>query len=53
VIMIDRFVEEVRFLSIGTKTLIQYTLAVDRGNKDVSGFTTRPTPPCAADRHVP
>ena len=44
VMMVDRFVQESDFISIGTNDLIQYTLAVDRGNKDVAGLYTAAEP---------
>jgi phosphotransferase system enzyme I (PtsI) len=44
VMMMDRFVHEVDFFSIGTNDLIQYALAVDRNNKDVANLYTGSDP---------
>ncbi len=44
VLMIDHFVEEVDFLSIGTNDLTQYTLAADRSNKEVASLYSAADP---------
>jgi phosphotransferase system enzyme I (PtsI) len=44
VLMLDRFVEEVDFISLGTNDLIQYALAVDRSNHDVAHLYTAADP---------
>ena len=44
VLMIDRFVDEVDFMSIGTNDLTQYTLAADRSNKEVAALYSSADP---------
>jgi phosphotransferase system enzyme I (PtsI) len=44
VLMMDHFVDDVDFFSIGTNDLIQYVLAVDRSNKDVANLYTASDP---------
>ncbi len=44
VIMLDRFIKEADFLSVGTNDLIQYALAVDRSNKEVANLYSASDP---------
>ncbi|MEM7312231.1 MAG: phosphoenolpyruvate--protein phosphotransferase, partial [Planctomycetota bacterium] len=44
IIMLDRFLDDVDFISIGTNDLVQYALGVDRSNKDVAGLYSNADP---------
>jgi len=44
IMILERFAKEVDFFSIGTNDLVQYTLAVDRGNKEVANLYNNSDP---------
>lgn len=43
-LMIDSFIDEAAFFSIGTNDLVQYTLAVDRNNQNVANLFKHTNP---------
>ena len=46
VVMLDQFVaEDVKFFSLGTNDLLQYTMAVDRSNERVQSLYAQESPP--------
>ncbi len=52
-IMLDKFAEDADFFSIGTNDLIQYTMAVDRGNSHVNHlFNAEDPAPLRLIRHI-
>ena len=44
IMLLERFAQEVDFFSIGTNDLVQYALAVDRGNKEVANLYNNSDP---------